>query len=253
MRIIVAMSALAFCTLCFDHADAAIGPQPPCEGVSSFPAFAPPGHAPNYGLWANHDWTPPLCTGWTSKESVVVAVAGEFHFNGTIDDLLGRFGAITTLTRVRYWSVTENDWRALITSATALRGPNPPDRRTDFSATEMRSGKDLFFTNTDNRSGEPVIYRIRVTAKGESFVFTTENITGVQKVMLPLISPGDLQSIHYLERIGPETWSYYALARTAKPSLSAFGVVRNESYVNRVLALYSHFTNTAVDSVAHIQ
>jgi hypothetical protein len=117
----------------------------------------------------------------------------------------------------------------------------------------MRSGKDLFFTDNDNRSGEPVIYRMHVTARGESSVVTIGNVNAVQKFLLQLISPGDLQSIHYLERIGPETWSYYVLARTAKPSLSAFGVVRNESYVNRALALYSHFTSTAVDPVAHVQ
>jgi len=253
MRIILAMSALAFCTLCFDHAHAAIGPQPPCQGVSSVPAFAPPGRAPNYGLWANPDWRPPPCTGWTSKESIVVAVAGEFHFDGTTDDLLERFGAISTLTEVRYWSVTENNWRTLITSAAALRGPDPGKQRADFTATEMRNGRDLFFTETDNRSGQPVIYRMHATAKGESFVVTIENISAVRKFMLQLVSPGDLQSIHYLQRIAPETWSYYAIARTANPSLSAFGVVRNESYVNRAFSLYSHFTNTVVAPLEHIQ
>jgi hypothetical protein len=183
----------------------------------------------------------------------VVAVAGEFHFDGTPNDLLKRFGAISKLTKVRYWSVTESDWRTLVTSAAALRGPDPTDLRADFTATEVSSGKDLFFTETDNRSGEPVIYRMHVIANGESFVVTIENISTVQKFMLQMISPGDLQSIYYLERIGPETWSYYALARTAKPSLSFFGVVRNESYVNRALALYSHFTNTAVDPVVRIR
>jgi hypothetical protein len=246
------MSALAFCTLCFGHANAAGGPRPPCEDISS-PAFAPVGRAPNYLLWTESDWTPPPCTGWISKESVVVAVAGEFHFDGTTDDLLKRFGGISTLTSVRYWSVTENDWRTLITSAAALQSPDPADQRADFTATEMGSGKDLFFTETDNRLGEPVIYRMRVTATVEGLVITIENVNAVRRFMLPLVSPGDLQSIHYLQRIAPETWTYYALARTAKPSLSAFGVVRNESYVNRAFALYSHFTNTVVDPLRRIQ
>jgi len=247
------MGALALCSLYFDHADAATGPHPPCDSVSSFPVFAPPGRAPNYGVWAEPDWTPPPCTRWTSKESVVVAVAGEFHFHGTTDDLLKRFGAISTLTKVKYWSVTENDWRTLLTSATALQGLDPADQRADFTATEMASGKDLFFTETDNRLGEPVIYRMRVKVRAEGLVITIENVNSVRKFMLPLVSPGDLQSIHYLQRIAPETWTYYALARTAKPSLSAFGVVRNESYLNRALALYSHFTNTVVDPLRRIQ
>jgi hypothetical protein len=101
--------------------------------------------------------------------------------------------------------------------------------------------------DTDNRLGEPVIYRMRATAKGEHLVITTENVSVVKKFMLPLANAGDLQSINYLAGIGPGTWSYYALARTGGPPLNVLGVVRNESYVNRALALYSHFTNTVVD------
>jgi hypothetical protein len=177
----------------------------------------------------------------------VVAIAGEFHYDGTMDDLLVRFGAISTLTNVKYWSVTENDWRTLITGASALLGPNLSEPRNDYTATEMKSGADLYFMDTDNRLGEPVIYRMRATAKGEHLVITTENVSVVKKFMLPLANAGDLQSINYLAGIGPGTWSYYALARTGGPPLNVLGVVRNESYVNRALALYSHFTNTVVD------
>jgi len=148
---------------------------------------------------------------------------------------------------VRYWSVTENGWRTLITHATALRGPDPSESRADFTAGELKTGKDLYFAETDNRLGEPVIYRMRATATGESLVITTENVSAVQKFMLPLAAPGDLQSIHYLTQITPGTWSYYALARSDAPPLGVFGVVKNESYVNRALALYSHFTNTEVE------
>ncbi|MGH9551025.1 MAG: DUF6675 family protein [Terriglobales bacterium] len=215
--------------------------------MSSFPGFAPPGHEPNYHVWTVVDWAPPPCTGWSSKGGVVVAVAAQFQYSGTTDDLLVRFGAISTLTSVRYWSVTENDWRTLITHAAALRGPDLSEPRADFTATEMKNGKDLYFTETDNRLGEPVIYRMHATTKGESLVITTENVSAVEKFMLPLASPGDLQSIHYLTQIAPGTWSYYALARTVASPLGVFGVVRNESYVNRALALYSHFTHTEIE------
>jgi Family of unknown function (DUF6675) len=111
----------------------------------------------------------------------------------------------------------------------------------------MKAGADLYFTETDNRLGDPVIYRMRTAEKGDRLVITTENVTSVQKFMLTLVGPGDLRSIHFLVRTAPGVWSYYALARTVTPPLAVFGVVRNESYVKRALALYSHFTNTAVD------
>jgi hypothetical protein len=49
-----------------------------------------------------------------------------------------------------------------------------------------------------------------------------------------------------------ETWTYYVLARTSKSSLSGFGLVKNESYVKRSLAL-SHFTLKVVDPPGRIQ
>jgi Family of unknown function (DUF6675) len=246
MRTLVLLTPLALC-IALGSANGSDGPRPPCERASSLPAFAPPEQRPNYEVLKGADWVAPTCTGWISRNGVVVAVAAQFHYGGTKDDLLARFGAISTLRNVRYWSVTENDWRTLITHAAALRGPDLSEPRADFTATELKTGKDLYFTETDNRLGEPVIYRLRARAKGESLVITTENVSAVQKFMLPLASPGDLQSIHYLTQIAPGTWSYYALARTAAPPLGVFGVVRNESYVNRALALYSHFTNTAVE------
>jgi uncharacterized protein DUF6675 len=244
MWTILVLSAL--CTA-LDSANGSDGPQPPCERASPFPAFAPPEQRPNYEVLKGADWVAPTCTGWNSRDGVVVAIAARFHYGGTRDDLLARFGAISTLLNVRYWSVTENGWRTLITRATALRGPDLSESRDDFTATELKTGKDLYFAETENRLGVPVIYRMRATAKGESIVITTENVSAVQKYMLPMASPGDLQSINYLTQITAGTWSYYALARSDAPPLGVFGVVRNESYVNRALALYSHFTNTVVE------
>ena len=223
------------------------GPRPPCERASPLPSFAPPGQRPNYEVLKGANWVAPTCTGWISRDGVVVAIAAQFHYGGTKDDLLARFGAISTLLNVRYWSVTESDWRTLITHAAALRGPNLSEPRADFTLTELKGGQDLYFTETDNRLGEAVIYRMRATAKGESLVITTENVSPVQKFMVPLANPGDLQSIHYLTQIASGTWSYYAVARTVAPPLGMFGILRNESYVNRALALYSHFTNTVVE------
>jgi hypothetical protein len=247
MRTLLLLTPLALCVAFLGPANGANGPRPPCESASPLPLFAPPGQRPNYEVLKGADWLAPTCTGWISRDGVVVAIAAQFHYGGTTDDLLARFGAISTLTSVRYWSVTENDWRTLITHATALRGPHLSEPRADFTGTELENGKDLYFTETDNRLGDPVIYRMRATTTRESLVITTENVSAVQKFMLPLAGPEDLQSIHYLTQIAPGTWSYYALARTAAPPLGMFGIVRNESYVNRALALYSHFTNTVVE------
>ena len=110
----------------------------------------------------------------------------------------------------------------------------------------MAAKADVYFSETDNRLGEPIVYRMRAVRTGDRLVINTENVTTVRKLMVTLVDPGDLESVHFLARTAPGIWSYYGLARTIAPPLTVFGV-REESYVNRALALYSHFTETAVD------
>jgi hypothetical protein len=53
-------------------------------------------------------WDPPACTGWTARDDgMIVALAGCFRHDGDVEDLLRRFGAISALTEIRYWSVID--------------------------------------------------------------------------------------------------------------------------------------------------
>ena len=191
---------------------------------------------------------PPTCTGWTPKDGTLVAIASQFRFVGNVDDLLSRFGRISTLQGLRYWSVTDNGWQTLITNATALDGPDMARPRADFTVAEMRSGSDLYFTETDNRSTRPIIYRMHVTTTSANVMVAIENVTPVQIFMLTVFGPGDLQSVHFLTRTAPGLWSYYGLARTGV-AIGTFIGVKEESYVNRALALYSHFAGTPIDPI----
>jgi hypothetical protein len=106
----------------------------------------------------------------------------------------------------------------------------------------MKSGTDLYFTETDNRTAQPVIYRMRVKVTPGNLAITIENASPVRQFLLTLLRPGDMQSVHLLARAAPNVWTYYGLARTGVST--SFLEVKQESYVNRALALYSHFTGT---------
>jgi hypothetical protein len=137
--------------------------------------------------------------------------------------------------------VTEVGWRTLITKAAALEGPNLDRPRSDFTLAEMRSGTDLYFTQTENRAGGDVVYRMRVRDFGPNrFVVTIDNASPVSRYLVTLLNPGDLISVHFLERRGPGVWGYYGLA-WAEDSLVSRLAVPEASYVNRALALYRHF------------
>jgi hypothetical protein len=222
-------------------------PRPPCSSLSPAPAYAAPGASPNIRVWTSADlgstWTPPACTGWGAKsDGVLVAVSGQFPFRGSASDLLKRFGAISALTGLRYWSVTEAGWRTLITHATALQGPDATRPRPDFTVAEMRSGADLYFTEADNRASGEIVYRMRLKSFGpNSFVVAIENASPVKRFYLTLFEPGDLQSVHFLERMGARAWAYHGLAWAGEHLPSRLAVPK-ASYVNRALALYRYFT-----------
>ncbi|MGH6825451.1 MAG: DUF6675 family protein [Methyloceanibacter sp.] len=221
------------------------GPLPPCAGVEPVPAYAAPGAPPNSHVWKSAElggWTPPACAGFTAKgDGVLVAVAGSFPFTGSADALLARFGAVSALKGLKYWSVTEGGWRTLITKASALEGPDASRPRSDFTLAEMRSGVGLYFAQSENRAAGDVVYRMRVRDFGpERFVVAIDNVSPVSRYLVTLFNPGDLTSIHFLERRSPGVWGYYGLAWAGDGLVSRLAVPE-ASYLNRAMALYRHF------------
>lgn len=228
------------------------GPRPPCGG-SPRPAYPEPGAPPAVEVWGSGKlsatWDPPACTGWTARaDTILVAVAGSFRHHGDVEDLLGRFGAVSTLTQIRYWSVTGKAWRPLVTAATALSAPDAERPRPDFKASELRNGRDLFVAQSDNRSSGTVVYRMRLLEAGpDRLVVQTENVTAVRKwLLVPLFGPGDIQAAYFVERLSPEVWGYYSLTRTAGGS-QLLGGGHEASYVNRAVALYRHYVGIPTD------
>ncbi len=193
-------------------------------------------------------WTPPACTGWRPLPfRTLVAVAGRFRHRGGAEDLLARLGAVSALTTVRYWSVSDKRWRTLVTEASALDGPDAAERRPDFGVAEMRAGTDLYFAQDDNRSTGDVVYRLRVREIApDRLVAETENVGALRYLVVPLAGPGDLQALHFLERLGPEEWGYYGLARTGAGASPLTGG-RAASHVNRAAALFRHLAGLPTD------
>jgi hypothetical protein len=174
---------------------------------------------------------------------MLVALAGSFRYDGDAEALLGQFGAISALTEMRYWSVSESAWRPLVTEATALSAPDPDRRRADFTAAEMAAGEDRFFAQSDNRSSKEVVYRLRVLEmRPGRLVIQTENVSAVRLLLMTLFKPGGIQLLHFLERRSLGVWDYYSLTRTT-PRFEG----RVASYINRAIAAYRHIAGIPTD------
>jgi hypothetical protein len=250
VRVLLAIALIVALT---GGAAAAQNPVPPCGGASPYPDYSAADASPAVSVWSGDSlaaWTPPACLGWSAKDGgVLVGLAGSFHFNGTTDDLLKRFGAISALKGLQYWSVTDGGWRTLINSASALVSPDTGHSRPDFTLAEMKSGHELYFAQQDNRTSEEVVYRMKVSdLSADGFTVAVENVTPVRSFMLTLFDPGDLQSVHFVRREATGTFRYYGLAYAGE-SLASSLALPEASYVNRALALYGHLSGTKVAPV----
>ena len=211
------------------------------------------GEDPQLMLWTRRDlapgWTPPACTPWKNgAATIVVGLAGHFRYAGSADALLARIGAISSLSEVRYWSVTDKQWNGMFTRAVALDGPDARKPRGDFSAAELRAGGDFYFVAADNRSGKDAVSRLRVIrADGEHFVLETENVTALRWTIFTYAAPGSFQTWYFLDREAGGGWRFYSLTRVLYANALLGGIIPTNSYINRSVAMYRHFLGLPTD------
>jgi hypothetical protein len=225
------------------------GPVPPC-GAAPVPAYGAPGAAPEVAAWhegkVDPAWRPADCLGWEEPGfTLMVALAGRFADAADSTAMLARFGAVSHLPGIRYWSVTDGRWQELVRAATALDGPDPARRRGDFRAEEMLGGGDLYFAERDNRATNEVVYRLRLReATPDRLVIEIENVSAVRWYLLTLFAAGELRTVFFLERSGPGAWRYYSLMRIGP---GASGAQYEKSYINRAAAFFRHVAGIPTD------
>lgn len=225
--------------------------QPPCNGSAPFPQYGLVDEAPIVGTWPQLTSASLAalagCVAWpTSTSRLIVAVAGRFRSSDDVDGLLARFGAVSDMLSVRYWSVTDHSWRPLVTSSTALIATVAGQPRSDFTALELRSGHDVYFAQRDSRAASEAVYRMRVReSTAGRIVIDTDNVTSIRWWGLTLFGPGDIRSVYILDQQEPGIWSYYSLTKIGGNGWLTGG--HDKSYINRIVALYRHLASIPSD------
>jgi len=236
--------------LCQAHGYAQLGPQPPC-GTEPVPPYPGLDDSAIVKLWSRsdlgRDWRPPACTGWPAVGfTTLVTIVARFRHTSEADGLLRHIGAISELAGMRYWSTTHKQWQALIVEAYALTGLEPSQRREDFTPNEMKQGKVLYFEQADNLSGKG-IYRMHIAeASVDRVVFDVENVSTLRYLFIPLLHPGEMQSIYFLDRESENVWRYYSIVRTGQNANRL--ITGNESSaINRAVAFYRSLVGIPTD------
>jgi hypothetical protein len=159
---------------------------------------------------------------------------------------MARFGASSAWKGIRYWSSTDERWETFITDSAALVDFEHRKRRPDFTAAELKTGADFYFLRSDNRSSDPVIYRMRVAEAGsDRLVVTIGNVSPVSTFVFTVFDSGDIRSTYFLERIGPGLWGYYALT-VMREGMMVIGN-HDESYLTRNVAIFRHIAGIPTD------
>jgi len=236
--------------LCQAHGYAQSGPQPPC-GEAPVPPYPGLDTSPSVKFWSEsdfgHDWSPPPCSGWAEVGfSTLVTTVARFRYTAGAEGLLRRIGSISELAGMRYWSTTHKRWQTLIVDAYASAGPQPIQRRQDFTPAEMKEGKRLYFEQVDNLSGKAV-YRMHITkASADRLVFDVENVSIIRYHFVTLFHPGEMQSIYFLDRESDNVWRYYSMARTGR-NASRLATGHASSSINRAVAFYRSLAGIPTD------
>jgi hypothetical protein len=169
---------------------------------------------------------------WVTVASVIQTALGP-------ESILQRFGAISELQQVQYWSTTDQAWRPLVSAAFAVSSANVDQPRADYTCAELVAAS-RYYRITDTRTYEPVNYRLEVhpAAHGHLFVETT-NVDPIRKWGITLYRPAGLHTLYFLSERSPGVWSYYSITRAVPATFLARG--HEKSYVNRAIALYRHY------------
>lgn len=225
------------------------GPRPPC-GQEPVPNYPPQDGPTAIRVWShaslNGSWTPPSCVSDKGGGFLeLVALAGRFRAHGDIDGILARLGAISSLTGLEYWSISDQKWEVLITRAQALVDAASHKVRGDFSAAELRGGGDLFFVQAENRLSTDVVYQLRLDAiSDEHAVVTIANVTPVRFIFVPLLDADDIHATYFIDHDADGTWKFYSILRIGHGGSIFSRLIPQGSYVNRAAALYRHFSES---------
>ena len=226
-------------------------PEPPCAGAV-VPAWPVAGAGPTVAVWHAADlpeqWQPAACSGLTRVPGATfVAVSGIIGHEGNAATILARLGAVSRQLDVRYWDVGGLDWSPLLVDASALSGPDPQQRRPDFTPEEMHAGARLYTVYDDDQSPGPVVIEIEIREAGpDGFLTVARNVTDLRLMGMSIAAPGDLAAMTWVRRAGPDSFEYHALPAMALNRLAA-ALTSDSAHVNRAVASYRYLAGMRTD------
>jgi hypothetical protein len=224
---------------------------PACLSSGAPPVFAPLNAPPIAQATRVRDGgAPPAgasCFGKADSAATWITVASIVQTSNSQNAFIERLGSISALLAVQYWSTTDQKWRPMVSSASAVASSNSRQPRADYSLAELITGEDRYYSVTDSRSGRAVTYRLRLwPSQPSELVVESANVDAIKQWGITLYAPGGLHTLYFLKKQSPDVWAYYSITRLQPNSFLAEG--HDKSFINRAVALYRHIVGLTTDA-----
>jgi hypothetical protein len=154
--------------------------------------------------------------------------------------------SISTMEGIEYYSASRKRMRTLFARSYVVDGPDGKERIPDPLVQEIPAYTRLYVLQEDLTFGEN-LYRWEYRYSGKYFLVTNRNTTTMRYFFLPMVKPE--RSVTYILLIpaGREILFY---GFTGAHTMSLFGLerTREDSFYNRLKAIYGWFTDRVEDS-----
>jgi hypothetical protein len=225
--------------------------QPACLGSGISPVLPPLGAPPvAQATRVRGGGAPPAgagCFEKTDSAATWITVASVVQTSNSLNAFIERFGSVSSLLAVQYWSTSEQQWRPLVLSASAIASTYPKIPRADYSLAELVTGEDRYYSVTDSRSGRAVTYRLRLwPTQSTGLVVESANVDAIRQWGITVYAPDGLHTLYFLRKQSPDVWAYYSITRVLPNSFLAEG--HDKSFINRAVAVYRHIVGLPTDA-----
>ena len=218
----------------------------------AYPAVDQPASVQSWLPGHLHDGPGPDCSVLQGRDfELLVRLTASFNLAADLDGLLTRMGAVSAMKGASYWSFTDRKRQLLFKEAYAVDSAGSLQPRPDFTATELRTGQELVFVNSDNRSSKLQHYGMRLAKITPDLLrLQVENLDELRMYGLLVASPRETQWSVTLERLGPGRWGYRSLLGQRRLRLG-----RNEQHrlsnLARSVAMFDLLAGRQTDSEGH--
>ena len=225
-------------------------PRVPCTG-KVIPAYPSTDQTFATRIWTRDQipsWVPPACMDWnTLTFDFMLAISGRFTNVDNVADFARRVVSFSTLTKMRYWSVSNDEWRPLFDDAGTLSNIGLESRRNDFTSIDVQSGAQFYYFQDESSPLGPVIFLMTIIERSpKRLIFTSINISPFQVPFFDAVKAGGFDQYYIIQKELGQTWTYYSLVRTKMSH--AFLAPSTSSSLNRAFAYFRHIAGFNYES-----